>query len=54
VDGSRERVAASRRGDRWFARRRLLAGESAFVAAGDVIDLYGNVNGADSASLLGS
>jgi hypothetical protein len=53
ADGSRARVAATRRGDRWFAARRLLAGESAFVAAGDVVDLYGNVNGADSASVSG-
>jgi hypothetical protein len=54
ADGTRKRVAATPTGDRWFARRKLLVGESAYVAAGDVVDLYGNVNGSDSASLLGS
>jgi hypothetical protein len=43
------RVGAVRRGERWYATRRLRAGESAYVPAGGVRDAWGNVNGAASA-----
>jgi hypothetical protein len=52
-DGSRERVHAWKRGDRWVTSRRLLTGQSAFVAAGDVVDRFGDVNGARSATVSG-
>jgi hypothetical protein len=53
-DGSRERIAAVEGAPGSFSLDRPLApGESAFVAAGDVRDAYGNVNGADSGSVEG-
>jgi hypothetical protein len=49
ADGSRERVQAVEQSPGSFALERpLSAGERAFVAAGDVRDAYGNLNGADS------
>jgi len=48
-DGSRERIRARERtGASFYSPRALRGGESAFVAAGDVRDEFGNVNGADS------
>ncbi len=51
--GRRERVAASERAGRWYTTRRLKANESAYVAAGDVRDAFGNLNGSDSAQVSG-
>jgi hypothetical protein len=51
-DGSSERVRAVEGTPGSFSSERALsAGESAFVAAGDVRDAFGNVNGADSGSV---
>jgi hypothetical protein len=47
-DGSTVRVRANQRGDRWVTARRLARGDSAYVAAGDVVDHFGNFNGQDS------
>jgi len=53
-DGSRERVRAVEGPNGSFTSERpLAAGESAFVAAGDVRDAFGNVNGAESRSVEG-
>ena len=53
-DGSRERVRAVEGAPGAFSTdRALAAGDTAFVAAGDVQDAFGNVNGADSASVQG-
>ena len=51
--GSSLRLRASRRGDRWTVSRRLVKGERAFVAAGDVVDAFGNVNGEQSRTVNG-
>ena len=52
TDGSRERVPAVETTPGSFSSERALAaGERAFVAAGDVQDTFGNVNGADSGSV---
>ena len=37
--------------DRWVAAVKMKAGERAYVAAGDVLDEYGETNGTDSASV---
>ena len=51
-DGSRERVRARERtGASFYSPRALRGDETAFVAAGDVQDAFGNVNGADSGSV---
>ena len=51
-DGSRERVRAVEGSPGSFSSERALSpGETAFVAAGDVRDAFGNVNGADSGSV---
>ena len=51
-DGSRTRVRARERtGASFYSTRALRGDETAFVAAGDVRDAFGNVNGADSASV---
>ena len=51
-DGSRQRVRARERsGSSFYSPRVLGLGETAFVAAGDVRDAFGNVNGADSESI---
>ena len=53
-DGSRERVPATAGADGSFSSERpLAAGETAFVAAGDLRDTFGNFNGADSGSVEG-
>ena len=52
-DGTEQRLPAQRRGDRFFVSRVLRRGEQAFVAAGDVTDAFGNVNGQSSAMLRG-
>jgi hypothetical protein len=44
----RRSFPAQRREGRWVLDRALQKGETAYVAAGDVIDGYGNINGADS------
>ena len=43
-DGTR-RVPATRQGDRWVAPTALRPGETAVVAAGDLVDAFGEVNG---------
>jgi neutral/alkaline ceramidase-like enzyme len=48
------RVRATRRGDRWYARTALCRGEAAFVAASDVRDAFGDVNGSASAHVAGT
>ena len=54
ADGSHERVAAVQDSAGSFSTTRALGiGESAFVAAGDLRDTFGNVNGADSRSVEG-
>jgi Neutral/alkaline non-lysosomal ceramidase, N-terminal len=53
TDGAEERVRAQRRGERFFVNRPLRRGEQAYVAAGDVVDGFGNTNGAPSASVKG-
>jgi hypothetical protein len=50
-DGSRRRARATEQGGRWVTRARLPAGARAYVAAGDVLDAYRNVNGRDSGSV---
>ena len=51
-DGSSERMRAVEGSPGSFSSERALsAGETAFVAAGDVRDAFGNVNGADSGSV---
>jgi hypothetical protein len=51
-DGSSERVRAVEGSAGSFSSERALsAGETAFVAGGDVQDAFGNVNGADSGSV---
>ena len=53
-DGSQERVRAVQDSNGSFSSERPLgSGESAFVAAGDLRDAFGNVNGADSRSVEG-
>jgi hypothetical protein len=52
-DGSRMRVRAWRRGGRWVTSWALLTGQSAFVAPGDVVDSFGNTNGAGSVTVSG-
>jgi hypothetical protein len=53
ADGTSERIRAQRRGDRFFVSRPLRRGERAHVAAGDVLDAFGNVNGEQSTSVKG-
>jgi hypothetical protein len=53
ADGTEVRILAQRRGDRFFVSRSLRRGEQAYVAAGDVLDAFGNVNGQPSASIKG-
>jgi hypothetical protein len=52
-DGTQERIRAERRGDRFFVSRPLRRGERAFVAAGDVTDAFGNLNGEPSGFVKG-
>ena len=53
-DGSRERVRAVEGAPGAFSTDQVLAaGDTAFVAGGDVQDAFGNVNGADSAPVQG-
>ena len=48
-DGSRERIRARERaGGSFYSPRALRGGETAWVAAGDVRDAFGNLNGAAS------
>jgi hypothetical protein len=49
ADGRRSTAGATERDGRWYTTRALAAGESAYVAAGDVRDEFGDVNGNDSA-----
>ena len=44
ADGATERIEAQRIGDRFVAATQLNAGDSAFVAPGDVIDTWGETN----------
>jgi len=53
ADGTEVRIAAQLRGDRFFVTRTLRRGERAYVAAGDVLDAFGNTNARDSSSLNG-
>ena len=54
ADGSRQRVPAVEQSAGSFSTPEpLAAGDSAFVAAGDVRDAFGNLNGADSALVRG-
>jgi hypothetical protein len=46
--GVTKTVPAVRSGDRWVTSYRLDAGQAAFVAAGAVVDPWGNLNGAAS------
>ncbi|HYH60185.1 MAG TPA: neutral/alkaline non-lysosomal ceramidase N-terminal domain-containing protein [Thermoleophilaceae bacterium] len=46
ADGEERRVRARRSDGRWVTRYRLAEGETASVAAGDVVDRWGNYNGA--------
>ena len=51
-DGSRQRVRARERtGASFYSPRALRHGETAYVAAGDVRDTFGNVNGAASSTI---
>jgi hypothetical protein len=52
-DGTKQRLRAQRRGDRFVVSRSLRRGERAFVEAGDVHDAFGNSNGQPSATLSG-
>jgi hypothetical protein len=52
-DGTSHRFRAFRHGGGWKIARALSHGESAYIAAGDVIDGFGNVNGAASAIVRG-
>jgi hypothetical protein len=52
-DGTEERIRAQRRGERFFVSRPLRRGERAFVAAGDMVDEFGNTNGGPSAEIKG-
>jgi hypothetical protein len=47
-DGTSERVPATESGGRWVASQPLGPGDSAYVAAGDVRDRWGDTNGAPS------
>jgi Neutral/alkaline non-lysosomal ceramidase, N-terminal len=52
-DGSAERVRARERASgSFYVSRQLKRGERAYVAAGDVIDAFGNVNGEQSNTVL--
>ena len=53
ADGTQERLRAQRRGDRFIVSRALKREERAYVAAGDVTDAFGNVNGQPSADVKG-
>jgi hypothetical protein len=53
ADGSRRRVRAALSGGRWVSKEALGSGESAFVAAGGVVDRFGNFNGTESGSVGG-
>jgi hypothetical protein len=51
-DGSRQRMRARERtGASFYSPRALRRGETAYVAAGDVRDTFGNVNGAASSTI---
>jgi hypothetical protein len=52
-DGTEERIRAQLRGDRFFVARPLRRGERAYVAAGDVTDDFGNLNGSSSGFVKG-
>ena len=55
ADGSEEEVPAQRTGDgRWVAAADLFEGDTARVAAGDVVDNYGERNGESSAAVNGT
>ena len=53
TDGTQERLRAQLRGDRFIVSRPLRRGERAYVAAGDLTDAFGNVNGQRSSDLKG-
>jgi hypothetical protein len=53
ADGTQERLRAQLRGDRFTVSRPLRRGERAYVAAGDLTDAFGNVNGQPSSDLKG-
>jgi len=53
ADGTQERLRAQLRGDRFIVSRPLRRGERAYVAAGDVTDAFGNVNGQPSSDVKG-
>jgi hypothetical protein len=53
ADGTQERIRAQRRGERFFVSRPLRRSERAFVAAGDVTDAFGNLNGEPSGFVKG-
>ena len=51
-DGSRERIRARERaGGSFYSPRALRGGETAWIAAGDVKDAFGNLNGSESRSV---
>ena len=54
ADGTQERLRAQWRGDRFVVSRPLKRKERAYVAAGDVTDAFGNVNGQPSADVKGA
>jgi hypothetical protein len=54
-NGSTERVAATRTSDgHWTAPMKLYTGDRAYVAAGDVVDSYGETNGEPSTVVDGT
>ena len=55
ADGTTEKVEASRGEDgKWYADARLYQGDEAFVDRGDVVDGYGETNGAKTSSVAGT
>ena len=53
ADGSTQLVPAQLSDGRWIAKTNLGPGDSAFVAAGDVVDNYGEVNSNASTQIAG-
>jgi hypothetical protein len=47
-DGSTYTLPALTNGERWFTTGSIAPGETAFIAAGGIVDEYGEVNGTDS------
>lgn len=54
ADGTIESVEATRSGDRWHAPVTLYEGDRAYVASGDVVDEYGERNGAGTGEVTGT